>query len=196
MGRFGIASENRLLLWTPFLSRVIVPAFLYQKGWTVGNYLDPCLHPSFESSGLLNRQIKPACSARWNRVSCWISNFIRGKAETGKHQEEEMNLFMLSPYHDRICREVSWRQPPALLQGRVPAMQCCAAAARWWRQIPLPPRSAQSCAAFGKNQPLRLPLMSPPLPGQRGSWFLMALSKTIGLSSGIALSMGGRASCR
>lgn len=35
-----------------------------EQGWTVGNYHDPCLHPSVESSGLLNRQIKPACSGR------------------------------------------------------------------------------------------------------------------------------------
>uniref|UniRef100_A0A8C3L343 non-specific serine/threonine protein kinase n=1 Tax=Chrysolophus pictus TaxID=9089 RepID=A0A8C3L343_CHRPC len=70
-------------------------------------------------------------------------------------------------------------------------MQCCASAARWWRLIPLLP-PAQSSAAFGRN-PLAihvLPFLSSAIR------FLMAFLKTVGLSSGISVSMGGRASCR
>lgn len=88
-------------------------------------------------------------------------------------------------------QEISWEQPLVSLQGPSPAMQCCASAARWWRLIPLLP-PAQSSAAFGRN-PLAihvLPFLSSAIQ------FLMAFLKTAGLSSGISVSMGGRASCR
>lgn len=70
--------------------------FLYQKGYSVDNYHDPCLHPSFECTGLLNRQIKPAGSGRWNKVSAWISNFIKGKK---RHVDIKRRgwIFMLTP---------------------------------------------------------------------------------------------------
>lgn len=108
-----------------------------KKSCSVDNYHDPCLHPSFESTGLLNRQIKPAGSGRWNKVSAWISNFIRGKKRHVDIKREGMNLYAHPPRHDWICRKISWEQAPALLHGPSPAMQCWAAAAGCWRQIPL-----------------------------------------------------------
>lgn len=80
---------------------------------------------------------------------------------------------------------------PGLTARPSPAMQCCASAARWWRLIPLLP-PAQSLAAFGRNPWAIhvLPFLSSAIR------FLMAFLRTVGLSSGISVSMGGRASCR
>lgn len=168
MGRFGITSENYFLLWRPFLSCVIMLAFLYQKGCTVSNYHEPCLHPRFESSGLLNRQIKPARSGRWNEVSDWISDFIRGKIETGCKHQEEMNLWEGD--------ESLYAQPPNMTEfaGRSVesnSQPCCKALHLQCSAVQLQLGGggkslfsltlAQSFAAFKKNQPLCLPLMSP-----------------------------------
>ncbi|XP_063212388.1 SRSF protein kinase 1 isoform X1 [Chroicocephalus ridibundus] len=96
---------------------------------------------------------------------------------------------------------MSWEQPPALLPGPVPAMQRCASAARWWRQSPPLPRSGTKLRCLpGEPAPPPAAHVPPASPAACRLiffffFFLMALSKTIGLSSGIALSMGGRASC-
>jgi len=60
-----------------------------------------------------------------DEASAQIPNFIRGKMETGKHQEEEMSLSMLNqPPTCLNLQEISWEQPLVSLQGL--HLQCSA----------------------------------------------------------------------
>lgn len=62
---------------------------------------------------------------------------LEGKNRHVDIKREGMNLYAHPLWHDWICRKISWEQAPALLHGPSPAMQCWAAAAGCWRQIPL-----------------------------------------------------------
>lgn len=174
---------------------MIVLEFLYQKGCSVDNYHDPCLHPSFQSTGLLNRQIKPAGSGRWNKVSAWISNFIRGKK---RHVDIKRKgwIFMLTPLTWLNLQEDQLRASPSLA-ARPFTCNAVLGSCSWVLEANPSSLSLLHKALLHLRRTAPLPAADVPLlPQHCGVWFLMAFSKTIGLSSGISLSMGGRASCR